>query len=66
MNAVLPQSQALIGTCRRFGEYGPVYEITGIASHNASGEQMVRIHVFDSGEDADYKLADAIDDPAAD
>ena len=66
MDTVPFQPQALIGSFRRFGEAGPVYEVTGIGSVTERGDQMMRIHVFDSGEDAEYKLSDLLDDPAAD
>ena len=47
---------------RRFGAAGPVYEVLGWGK-KVGDEQFVRIHVFDSGEDADYKLKDMLDDP---
>ena len=65
MNALPPQSRSLIGTFRTFGKSGPLYEVTGLAPPNRHGEPMLRIHVFDSGEDASYKLADVVEDPIA-
>jgi hypothetical protein len=66
MNALPPQSQALIGTFRRFGEVGPVYQVTGHAGPRLTGEQMLHIQVTESGEELDYKLNDFLDDPLAD
>ena len=63
MNALLPHS--VVGTFRRFGSAGPVYEVVGFGDSDPAGEQLMRIHVFDSGEDANYKLKDVLDDPVA-
>lgn len=52
----------LVGTWRRFGVAGPVYEIIGIGQP-IDQEQIMRIRVIESGEEADYKLTDMLDDP---
>ena len=52
----------LIGTWRRFGAVGPVYEIIGVGQATED-DQVVRIRVIESGEEADYKLGDVLDDP---
>lgn len=57
---------ALIGSVRRFGLVGPPYEITGIAAPSASGEPQMRIHLLESGEDADYPVGDILRDPVDD
>lgn len=57
---------ALVGTVRRFGLAGPPYEILGPAAPSASGEAMMRIHLLESGEDADYPIADILEDPTDD
>ncbi len=55
------EAQDLVGTWRRFGMAGPVYEVIG---PGASGpEEMVRIRVVESGEELDYRMRDLIDDP---
>lgn len=57
------QPVSLVGTWRRFGAAGPVYEVIGVARTDASGEAVLRIRVLESGEEADYRMADVLDDP---
>jgi hypothetical protein len=52
------------GVFKTFGEYGPMYEVLGPAPHGQKGE-MIAIRVFHSGEELDYPLADALEDPLA-
>jgi hypothetical protein len=53
----------LVGTWRRFGALGPVYEIIDTGPELADSDRMMRIRVLDSGEEVDYKLTDILDDP---
>ena len=59
---MMREPRDLVGTWRRFGAVGPVYEIIGVGQP-AGGDQVMRIRVVESGEEADYKLADVLDDP---
>ena len=61
--AVLPQPANLIGTWRRFGAVGPVYEIIGAGTELADGDRLMRIRVVESGEEVDYRFTDILDDP---
>jgi hypothetical protein len=61
--AKLPQPANLVGTWRRFGTVGPVYEITGIADTLPDGDCLMRIRVVESGEELDYRFTDIRDDP---
>ncbi len=61
MSAVI-QTQELVGTWRRFGSVGPVYEVIGFGKPK-SGAQTMRIRVVESGEEIDYKLSDLLADP---
>lgn len=56
----------LIGSVRRFGLEGPPYEIIAIAPVGPAGEAHMRIHLLESGEDADYPVADILNDPMDD
>ena len=56
------QPESFIGTWRRFGPAGPVYEVIGVGRENEFGKTM-RIRVVESGEEIDYRLADLLDDP---
>ena len=58
-----PVVPALVGTWRRFGMVGPVYEIVGVDRRLEDGDWMMRIRVLESGEEADYKLSDVMADP---
>jgi len=57
------QSQNLVGTWRRFGLVGPVYEVIGEGPVSADGDRFMRIRVLESGEETDYRLAELLDDP---
>ncbi|MBF0607654.1 MAG: DUF5397 family protein [Candidatus Magnetobacterium sp. LHC-1] len=53
----------LVGTWRRFGEIGPVYEIIGAGEILPDGKRLMRIKVLESGEEVDYSLANILEDP---
>jgi hypothetical protein len=59
----LPQPGNLVGTWRRFGTVGPVYEIIGSGDNLASGDRLMRVRVVETGEELDYPLAEILDDP---
>lgn len=56
--------QRMVGTWRRFGVTGPVYEIVEKKTDLPDGDVMMRIRVVETGEEVDYKLTDILDDPA--
>ena len=60
---MLTQPRSLVGTWRRFGRAGPVYETIDVRLEASDGEQVMRIRVVGSIEEAKYKLADILDDP---
>jgi len=57
------QAEKLVGTWRRFGPVGPVYEVLGAGRELPNGDRLMRIRVIESGEEADYRLTDMLDDP---
>lgn len=59
----IAQLPPLIGTWRRFGALGPVYEIIGEGRLLADGDRLMRIRVVESGEEVDYKLTAILEDP---
>jgi hypothetical protein len=59
----LPQPANLVGTWRRFGSVGPVYEIIGIGDELSGGDRLMRVRVVETGEEVDYRLAEILDDP---
>jgi hypothetical protein len=54
---------ALVGSVRRFGLEGPMYEVIGVSSRGETDEPRVRIVVVESGEELDYPVADLLADP---
>jgi hypothetical protein len=59
----LTEPEQLIGTWRRFGLVGPVYEILKAGEKLPDGDHMMRVRVLESGEEVDYRLTDMLDDP---
>ena len=53
------RSVALVGTWRRFGPYGPRYEILSI--DDDARQATIRVHT--SGEITKYPIADILADP---
>lgn len=53
----------LVGSFRRFGLYGPVYEIVAVASVSPVEGLLMQVRVLESGERLDYPLSDILDDP---
>ncbi|MEA1650972.1 hypothetical protein FBZ89_104251 [Nitrospirillum amazonense] len=55
--------QGIIGTWRRFGVVGPVYEIVSKEKDLPDGDTLMRVRVVETGEEVAYKLTDILDDP---
>lgn len=53
----------LVGTWRRFGAVGPVYEIIGVGNELPGEDRFMRVRVVETGEELDYRLAEILDDP---
>ena len=60
-NQTLPLD--LVGTFRRIGHVGPVYQILGDKAQG--GKSLARILVLESGEEADYSITEILEDPIA-
>jgi Family of unknown function (DUF5397) len=60
---MLPEPQSLVGTWRRFGSVGPVYEIIGLGKELPDHDRWMRIRVVETGEEVDYRFTDILDDP---
>jgi hypothetical protein len=59
----LPQPANLVGTWRRFGAVGPVYEIIGAGKELPDGDHLMRVRVVETGEEVDYRFTAILDDP---
>ena len=57
------RSQDVIGTWRRFGVVGPVYEILAKEANLPDGDSLMRVRVVETGEEIAYKLTAILDDP---
>jgi hypothetical protein len=56
--------EQLVGTWRRFGAAGPVYEILGAGRPVAGDDdQWMQIRVVETGEEIAYRLSHILDDP---
>jgi hypothetical protein len=53
----------LVGTFRRFGERGPVYEIAGASPAKSGAEVELWVRVVETGEELSYPLRDVLSDP---
>ena len=60
MKTVALSADDLLGTYRRFGADGPLYQVVAKA-----GETKVRVVVVESGEELDYLIERALRDPEA-
>jgi len=56
-------AEQLVGTWRRFGQVGPVYEVVAAGKDLPGGDRMMRVRVVESGEEVDYRLFELLDDP---
>jgi hypothetical protein len=54
----IAEPERLVGTFRRFGDEGPVYEVIAIAD----GRHAAVIRVVESGEELEYPLEKVADD----
>lgn len=59
-------AQALVGTLRRFGPTGPVYEVLEVGKVAPDGDVLLKVRVIPSGEALDYPFLQAVHDPLAD
>ena len=62
-NITLPRPASLVGTWRRFGVAGPVYEIIAVGRELADKDRLMRVRVVETVEEPDYRLAEVVDDP---
>jgi hypothetical protein len=60
-SATLPEGDSQLAKYRTFGERGPLYEILGPGSVKGT----LAIRVVHTGEEADYPLDQALEDPEA-
>jgi hypothetical protein len=62
MNHVIAPDSQIVGQFRRFGPFGPVYEVTGLGRLDDTGARWLNIRIVESGEELEYPLADVQQD----
>lgn len=60
MKTIAETAEDIVGTWRRFGVEGPVYQVI-----NKAGVGKVHIRVVETGEELDYLVERALRDPEA-
>jgi hypothetical protein len=61
--APIPLPATLVGTWRRFGTAGPVYEILAIGENRPGGDLQMRVRVVETGEELNYRYTEILNDP---
>ena len=56
----------LVGTFRRFGQFGPAYEVLARGNDGRDGEPRLRIRLIETGEEAEHAVRHALTDPIED
>ena len=56
----------LVGAFRRFGLFGPAYEVLGPGEPGGAGAPRMRVRLLESGEEADYSVEHILTDPIED
>jgi hypothetical protein len=56
----------LVGTWRRFGPAGPVYQVIGAEALQPGEDRRMRVRVVETGEELGYRLAELLGDPRED
>jgi hypothetical protein len=55
--------QEIHNSFRRFGHFGPVYQVIGFSRETEKGAIMMKIHVFETNEDLEYPFLSILEDP---
>jgi hypothetical protein len=65
MNA-LPRPKELVGTVRRFGHTGPVYEVTGVVGGRDDDKANLTVVIPETGEELEVPYVQVVVDPRED
>ena len=58
----IPGPDSLTGSFRRFGPFGPVYQV--LEKLRDEGDDIImKVRVVDTGEEAEYRYTHILDDP---
>ena len=56
----------LVGHYRRFGPFGPLYEIVAIRQTLTDGDTLLHVRLPENDEEVDVRYSQVIQDPEAD
>lgn len=62
----LPTARDLVGTIRRFGLTGPVYEVLGVVDERDDASAELRVVIPETGETLDRPYVQVLVDPRED
>lgn len=65
MESPFPTPRSLVHTFRRFGPFGPVYEVLAIHQELDGGDALLRVRLPETQEEVDIRYSQAILDPEA-
>lgn len=63
---LIPRPADLVGSWRRFGDFGPVYEIQGVAAELPDGDVLLHLRLPESNEEVDVRYSVVLRHPEAD
>lgn len=64
-NPISVNPALLFGKFRRFGVFGPAYEVLGLSEKKTDNGIFLNVRVVDTGEAVEYPFSNALDDPEA-
>ena len=62
----IPKPMDLVGSIRRFGPTGPVYEVCGVVGDRNDEQAMLLVEIPETGETVEIPYLQAVFDPAED
>ncbi len=65
MHIVIAPPSVPVGKIKRFGPFGPQYEVGQALRQLEDGDWMVEVTMVETGEKAEYRLTHLSDDPEA-
>ena len=55
--------RALIGSWRRFGPVGPVYQVIDLGTEAPDGDRLMKVRLLETDQVTEYKLVRLLEDP---
>lgn len=65
-HSLVPGPAELVGSFRRFGDFGPVYEVQGVGDELPGGDTMLHVLLPETSEEADVPYSIVLRHPEAD